>query len=770
MVLNNKDIKWVDFYTEFATKLMLYKNNRKKLIEIILNVYDDLRLKFPKMEGENMIEDIDPFTIFGLFNKGITIQNRIKIITGFSEKFNIESAIPEKFEGIPVVNNQNATFFYGYDARIAGDIDRLWDVFEIAIEYDKNSVDENKEKFIEQFDKVIRQKGLKWKITMGLYWIRPNTFINLDEKNRNFLVQEKLLDEDFYNKLGGLKDIINGKQYLELCEKAKKSINSGDREYSSFPEFSAAAFENNSNKPKKESNVVTGTKDKIKNMNTDVINVIDNVCDVNKNTILYGPPGTGKTYNTVIYAVAIIEKKKLQNIKNEDYEMVLERYNQYKSKGLIEFTTFHQSYGYEDFIEGIKPVMRADNDEISDIQYEVVPGLFKKFCENATVPVMKKQTLNSQINNSPSIWKVSLEGTGDNPTREECLKNGHIRIGYDRYGKDIKEDTNFTEGGQKVLNTFIYKMKIGDIVLSCYSATTIDAIGVIVDDYEWHDEYDKFKRLRKVEWLVKNIKEDILAINNGFTLTLASVYQLKNMSLVDVMNIVHKYSAKNQGQEEKKNRVFVIDEINRGNISKIFGELITLIENTKRIGQLEEMTVKLPYSQKKFGVPDNVYIIGTMNTADRSIATIDTALRRRFRFKEMMPDSNVLEGIYVGDISIKNMLDKINQRITVLYDREHMLGHAYFIPLKEDPTIETLAEIFSNSIIPLLQEYFYEDYEKIRMVLGDNNKANVEEQFIRAIVNVNKNLFGATEYNFDETYIYEVNHEAFGNLEAYKLI
>lgn len=176
--------------------------------------------------------------------------------------------------------------------------------------------------------------------------------------------------------------------------------------------------------------------------------------------------------------------------------------------------------------------------------------------------------------------------------------------------------------------------------------------------------------------------------------------------------------------DEKKNHVFIIDEINRGNISKIFGELITLIESSKRIGQPEGMKAKLPYSQQLFGVPDNVYIIGTMNTADRSIATIDTALRRRFRFKEMMPDADVLKGISVEDISVSEMLARMNKRISVLYDREHTIGHSYFIPLRDNPTIEQLAEIFENAIVPLLQEYFYEDYEKIRLVLGDNNKDN----------------------------------------------
>ena len=313
-------------------------------------------------------------------------------------------------------------------------------------------------------------------------------------------------------------------------------------------------------------------------------------------------------------------------------------------------------------------------------------------------------------------------------------------------------------------------MKIGDIVLSCYSSTTIDAIGVVTGDYEWHDEYEHYKRLRKVNWVVKGIKEDITEINGGSTLTLSSVYKL-NIALADVMDIIAKEApATTKVEDEKKNYVFVIDEINRGNISKIFGELITLIESSKRIGQPEGMRAKLPYSQQLFGVPDNIYIIGTMNTADRSIAAIDTALRRRFRFKEMMPDADVLKGISVEDISVSEMLARMNKRISVLYDREHTIGHAYFIPLRDNPTIEQLAEIFENAIVPLLQEYFYEDYEKIRLVLGDNNKDNKEEQFIVVVENDYNELFGSADIGFDDSVTYEINRAAFDNIEAYRSI
>lgn len=502
---------------------------------------------------------------------------------------------------------------------------------------------------------------------------------------------------------------------------------------------------------------------------------MDMKTDVGLNTILYGPPGTGKTYHTVIYAVAIIENRELESVKAEDYQKVLKRYNSYKAQGQIEFTTFHQSYGYEEFIEGIRPAVidESDDAESGNIQYSVQPGMFKKFCEIADCPIsVHARVEDLGVSENATIWKVSLWSTGDNEVRTECLQNNHIRIGWDQYGKDITDETDFSvDGGRVVLNAFINKMKIGDIVFSCYSASTIDAIGIVTGEYEWHEEYEFFRRVRKVDWLVKNIRENILPINGGTSMTLASVYRLSNIAMSDVYKIVNKYEPIASGLETyKDNFVFIIDEINRGNISKIFGELITLIEESKRVGKAEGMKTLLPYSMKSFGVPDNVYIIGTMNTADRSIAAIDTALRRRFEFKEMLPDPNVVAKISVGNLSIKEMMTRMNRRIAVLYDREHTIGHAYFMPLKYDNSIETLAEIFKNKVIPLLQEYFYEDYEKIRLVLGDNQKKYERDQFVLAKKINQSDLFGNADVGLDDGFTYEINEDAFMNPEAYRLI
>lgn len=508
-----------------------------------------------------------------------------------------------------------------------------------------------------------------------------------------------------------------------------------------------------------------------------VIKERENKIEFDHNIILYGPPGTGKTYHTAIYAVAICEGLPIKEVEEWEYADVLDRYNKLKEQERIAFTTFHQSYGYEEFIEGIRPVMAQDiagneiEAESESVEYQIKSGIFKEFCEKAAVVTTKEEDVEWNLNDSPVVWKVSLEKTGENETRKECMENNHIRIGWDEYGEDITKVRDYYSGGKIVLNSFYNKMRKGDIVISCYSSEEIDAIGIVRGDPEWDGKYNYYKRIRKVDWIAKGLRENILSINGGKSLTLATVYQT-NIAVDDILKIVRKTTYKKPIQLEKKNYVFIIDEINRGNISKILGELITLIEESKRVGADEEMFAKLPYSGKAFGVPDNVYIIGTMNTADRSIALMDTALRRRFSFKEMMPEPDVIKGIDIeanGEyVNLSEILKTMNDRIECLYDREHTIGHAFFTGFlgKLEPTLGNLAEIFRKSVIPLLQEYFYEDYDKIRLVLGDNAKVE-EEQFVKKIKN-NTNVFrgNVSDVDFAE-YRYEINKEAFENIKSY---
>lgn len=321
---------------------------------------------------------------------------------------------------------------------------------------------------------------------------------------------------------------------------------------------------------------------------TDTSNSITNLPQHPLNVIFYGPPGTGKTYTTIERAMRICEGSDFDDkISRQD---LVEQYHEYIEDERIVFTTFHQSYSYEDFIEGIRATT-----ENNTINYKVQDGVFKELCKNAA----------------------------DHP------------------------DENF---------------------------------------------------------------------------------------------------------------VMIIDEINRGNISRIFGELITLIEDSKRTGKLEEITVKLPYSRESFSVPQNVYIIGTMNTADRSLTGLDLALRRRFTFEEMRPKTELLKDIKVEGIKIDKLLSIMNQRIEVLLDREHTIGHAYFMELKDKPSIEKLAEIFQNKILPLLQEYFFDDWEKINSVLGENGFIGKNP--------VNNTLFRGGNPALEKS-IWRINIDAFAEKQKY---
>ncbi|WP_435369766.1 McrB family protein [Campylobacter jejuni] len=367
------------------------------------------------------------------------------------------------------------------------------------------------------------------------------------------------------------------------------------------------------------------------------------------NQILYGPPGTGKTYHTIDKALEILG----ENLESRNEKKA--KFDEYVKNGQIVFTTFHQSYGYEEFVEGIKP--RIDSKEnYKEIEYEIKDGIFKEFCERA---LDTKQKFNF----------VQIKDNFLNHCREKKS------IIYKNKEYKFEEPNNLITGNLKIHINYIRDM-IEQIGLSYSNLSDTEIEGYIRSKIDSGDN------------IIKNYK----IILDYF------YYKYINFSFV-----------------------FVIDEINRGNVSKIFGELITLIEPSKRIGEKEELKVTLPYSGEKFGVPKNVYIIGTMNTADRSITSLDTALRRRFEFVEMMPDVSKLSMDCEG-INLQELLKAINTRIEYLLDREKTIGHAFFVSVEN---LESLKKVFKNKIIPLLQEYFYNDYALIDAVLNKNGMLEI---------------------------------------------
>ena len=437
-----------------------------------------------------------------------------------------------------------------------------------------------------------------------------------------------------------------------------------------------------------------------------------------KNIVLYGAPGTGKTYDVPELAVRLCDPSFMAA--EPSREEIVGRYNQLKTEKRIAFTTFHQSLDYEDWIEGLRPVVNKN----SQVTYKIVSGIFKELCEEAERPVDKDKQVD--ISDNAVIWKVSLQGTGDNDVRRECMENNHIRIGWDDYGPVISDETDwsvYNGEGKQILDAYINKMKIGDIVMSCYSSQTIDAIGVVIGDYEFEDKFPNYKRVRRVNWLVKNINENIVEMNDGKTMTLGTVYRLNSITLDNVKSILEKYDTSSKMEENDKAYVMVIDELNRGNVSKVFGELITLLEADKRKGRINAESVVLPYSKKAFHIPNNVYLIATMNTADRSLGSLDYAIRRRFAFIAEKPFGLEVDGFdedlfeKVSSLFVKNFDDykesgwdqtmKLEPADTLSeeYKPEDVwIGHSYFLMQDEEGEDNTSNRLLYE-IIPLLEEY-----------------------------------------------------------------
>ncbi|RIA09379.1 5-methylcytosine-specific restriction protein B [Flavobacteriaceae bacterium MAR_2010_72] len=463
------------------------------------------------------------------------------------------------------------------------------------------------------------------------------------------------------------------------------------------------------------------------------------------NKILFGPPGTGKTYNTINESLLIVDQEFYNDNKdnraalNKRFKDLLIK-NWDKTDGQIAFCTFHQSFSYEDFVEGIKPKVN-DNKEV---YYEIEDGVFKNICQLASSSIsavkMKKEgklSWDEETFNQASFYKLSL---GDSTKSEDktiydyCVENNVIALGYGDNNdfsslsegqitekcEDLKFDSNVAQS----LNYFIHYIKKNNYVIIGNGNKFVRAIAKVVGDYEYDSTTPiAYNHFRKVEWIFKDENIPIEELYNR-GLSQQTIYKIDEHGLKKDFFVNHGQLLEPESKKVK-DYVLIIDEINRGNVSSIFGELITLIEKDKRAGGKEELEVTLPYSKEPFKVPHNVYIVGTMNTADRSIEALDTALRRRFAFDEIPPkpeliltegSSGKVNGIVDG-INLKDLLDKINIRIEKLIDKDHKIGHSYFLKVNDLPTLKAC---FKNEVIPLLEEYFFGDYGKIGLVLGDS--------------------------------------------------
>lgn len=499
------------------------------------------------------------------------------------------------------------------------------------------------------------------------------------------------------------------------------------------------------------------------------------------NQILFGPPGTGKTFATINKALEILDPALLASCDaDKDRKLLKARFDELVASKRIRFVTFHQSFSYEDFVEGL----RADNGEDGQLQYRVEAGVFKAICDDARGAAQVASA--AGIRDGARIWKISIEGTGISQTRNYCLTHDEARIGWGEVGdlrdSDLAARSAYQQLGSNDRNTlqaFSNEMQSGDIVLCIGSATTVQAIGVVQGDYTFEttlpvEVRKDYANVLPVRWLATDLALNLQALNGGVRFTLKTVYEISRFSWPELANVIADSGIKLRGllstqQRQPLDHVLIIDEINRGNVSRVFGELITLIEPSKRAGADEHLQVTLPYSKKLFDVPKNVYLIGTMNTADRSLAGMDIALRRRFHFVEMAPRPELLRNLVIAGVSIEAMLLAMNRRIQVLLDRDHELGHAWFMTLSSGDDINPLESVFRHEILPLLQEYFFEDWQRIHWVLNDHAKPD-DLKFIKSREAGMENLFGKDADVMPEQKVWCLNDEAFSNPESYRLI
>lgn len=450
------------------------------------------------------------------------------------------------------------------------------------------------------------------------------------------------------------------------------------------------------------------------------------------NLILYGPPGTGKTYATAAEAIRLCGEPV-----SEDREELMAAYRRLSEAGRIEFVTFHQSFSYEDFVEGLRPTQTSE-DGGAGFELKPEPGVFRRIArraETSTGPGDIEFSIGGR-----QVFKMSI-GEAANPEDahlfEQAITGAYALLGFedidwsdDRYAdrnaiieavrsEGVREDGEPNAMSGRVQMPFIFRnwVKPGDIVVVSKGNSLFRAIGEVTGGYEFAPrEGGGYAHRRAMRWLWVDRAGVPASEIYARSFTQKSIYLLTGADLN--VPALERYIASQQDADAGAPEPFVliIDEINRANISKVFGELITLLEPDKRIGQSNALRVRLPYSGEVFGVPANLHIIGTMNTADRSIALLDTALRRRFEFRELMPKASLLGT--VDGIDLTKLLATLNERIEYLFDREHQIGHAYFIGCKSRADVD---EVMRHKVIPLLAEYFYEDWAKVAAVLGDGH-------------------------------------------------
>lgn len=799
---------WIPFYSELADKLVSYENNRMELLALLKRVYAEAGQKSPLFEKGVPMEDIDPFSVFACFNRGITDANRSAIIAALKKAFRVQAPVPTTFDGVPVVFN-TTTFFFGWKAdRKADDIDNLWAMFRSAIAYADQPTDTTRAAFVRWFDTVRVQRQVKWNLTMGLYWIRANAYLNLDNRNRTFLsnaVQNGLLT------INVPKEVPSGEAYLQLAATCKQSFAEKESDVHSFPELSLHAW-------------VDTTEESQATAQARFLRWFA--------PLLHALRELGGEATPQEACDQIIRDMRL----GDDITKPI-----HDKTGVSQFrndVAWARNYlAYEGYIDkSTRGVWRlTPKGQTAEMNEEIAAKITAKWVKINTQKRKEKQ----QEERVTHYWMYTPD---NDPKRwQACLDKGEMVLGFDSLGdpshystrKELtaKMETLYDDGRKPTNRSlavwqFMREMEPGDIVYVKIGLSKLVGRGIITSDYRYDTSLPDYRNVREVRWTHQGdwdmpakakagrktltdytpyvdeiaVLEEVFSGEDEPSTTaneqsleaysqedfLASVFMSeaqydtlcgllhykKNVilqgppgvgktfaakrlaySMMGVMDInrvamvqFHQsysyedfivglrpndkggfeiskgpfYTFCKTAQDDLDNDYFfIIDEINRGNLSKIFGELLMLIERDKRE---EKYRLKLLYAGETFYVPENVYIIGMMNTADRSLALMDYALRRRFAFYPMEPafDSSGF-ALYMqeqGNPLLHNLVDclqELNQDIAAdeSLGKGFCIGHSYLCLDDEAVTDERLSQVVSFELIPLLEEYWFDDPAKV---------------------------------------------------------